>query len=176
MDTSAKWKAPYLQGNTQRLATEEFKKNPTKYSHVLQTDPSEVNYGWTYPMWLDAMKATGTWKPVNNKVHIISEQTGYNQTILKAAKESLAKSGWELAGDTQIQYPVNDWGPVIQELKKVGAGAIMCNHWMAAEEAAFCKQFRADPVPVDLPIEPTKRDLVSSKTDRRILDVGLPRW
>jgi branched-chain amino acid transport system substrate-binding protein len=147
MDTSTKWKAPYLQGNTQRLATEEFKKNPKKYSHVLQTDPSEVNYGWTYPMWLDAMKATGTWKPVNNKVHIISEQTGYNQTILKAAKESLAKSGWELAGDTQIQYPVNDWGPVIRELKKVGAGAIMCNHWMAAEEAAFCKQFRADPVP-----------------------------
>ena len=35
---------------------------------------------------------------------------------------------------------------------------------------------KADPVPVDLPIEPTKRDLVSSKTDRRILDVGLPRW
>ena len=37
-------------------------------------------------MWLDAMKATGTWKPVNNKVHIISEQTGYNQTILKVLK------------------------------------------------------------------------------------------
>ena len=140
-------KHPYLQGNTQRLATEEFKKNPKKYSHVLQTDPSEVNYGWTYPMWLDAMKATGVWKPTNNKVHIISEQTGYNQTILKAAKESLAKSNWELAGDTQIQYPVNDWAPVIQELKKVGAAAIMCNHWMASEEAAFCKQFRADPVP-----------------------------
>ena len=147
MDMSAKYKAPYLQGNTQRLATEEFRRDPKKYSHVLQTDPSEVNYGWTYPMWLDAMKKTGVWKPTNNKVHIISEQTGYNQTILKAAKESLAKSNWELAGDTQIQYPVNDWAPVIQELKKVGAAAIMCNHWMASEEAAFCKQFRADPVP-----------------------------
>jgi len=146
MDMSAKYKAPYLQGNTQRLATEEYKRDPKKYSHVLQTDPSEVNYGWTYPMWLDAMKKTGTWKPTNNKVHIISEQTGYNQTILKAAKESLAKSGWEFSGDTQIQYPVNDWAPVIQELKKVGAAAIMCNHWMASEEAAFCKQFRADPV------------------------------
>ena len=148
MDMSAKYKAPYLQGNTQRLATEEFRRDPKKYSHVLQTDPSEVNYGWTYPMWLDAMKKTGVWKPTNNKVHIISEQTGYNQTILKADKESLAKSSnWELAGDTQIQYPVNDWAPVIQELKKVGAAAIMCNHWMASEEAAFCKQFRADPVP-----------------------------
>jgi branched-chain amino acid transport system substrate-binding protein len=147
MDMSAKYKAPYLQGNTQRLATEEYKRDPKKYSHVLQTDPSEVNYGWTYPMWLDAMKKTGTWKPTNKKVHIISEQTGYNQTILKAAKESLSKSDWEFAGDTQIQYPVNDWAPVIQELKKVGAGAIMCNHWMASEEAAFCKQFKADPVP-----------------------------
>ena len=147
MDMSAKYKAPYLQGNTQRLGTEEYKRDPKKYSHCLQTDPSEVNYGWTYPMWLDAMKKTGTWKPTNNKVHIISEQTGYNQTILKAAKESLPKSDWELAGDTQIQYPVNDWAPVIQELKKVGAGAIMCNHWMASEEAAFCKQFKADPVP-----------------------------
>ena len=147
MDMSAKYKAPYLQGNTQRLATEEYRRDPIKYSHVLQTDPSEVNYGWTYPMWLDAMKKTGTWKPTNNKVHIISEQTGYNQTILKAAKEALAKSGWELAGDTQIQYPVNDWAPVIRELKEVGAAAIMCNHWMASEEAAFCKQFKADPVP-----------------------------
>ena len=35
---------------------------------------------------------------------------------------------------------------------------------------------KADPVPVDLPVEPTKRDLVSTKTDRRILDVGLPLW
>ena len=35
---------------------------------------------------------------------------------------------------------------------------------------------KADPVPVDLPLEPTKRDLVSSRTERRILDVGLPRW
>ena len=35
---------------------------------------------------------------------------------------------------------------------------------------------KADSVPVDLPIEPTKRDLVSTKTDRRIVDVGPARW
>jgi len=35
---------------------------------------------------------------------------------------------------------------------------------------------KADPVPVDLPLEPTKRDLVSAKTERKILDVGPPRW
>ena len=35
---------------------------------------------------------------------------------------------------------------------------------------------KADPVPIDLPLEPTKRDLVSSKTSRKILDVGPARW
>lgn len=150
MDESAKYKCPYLQGNTQRNATEAFRANPEKYSHVLQTDPSEVNYGWTYPLWLDAMVEQG-WKPKNNKVHIVSEQVGYNQTILKAARESISRSdNWELAENTDIQYPVNDWGPVIRRLKEVDAGAIMINHWVAAEYAAFCKQFRADPVPGSL--------------------------
>ncbi len=147
MDESAKYKCPYLQGNTQRNATEAFKANPKKYSQVLQTDPSEVNYGWTYPLWLRAMEEKQGWKPKNRKVHIVSEQVGYNQTILKAARESLAKSDFELAMNTDIQYPVNDWGPVLQSLKEVDAGAIFINHWVAAEYAAFCKQFQADPVP-----------------------------
>ncbi len=145
-DESAKYKCPYLQGNTQRDATEAFRANPDKYSHCLQTDPSEVNYGWTYPIWLKKMEETGVWTPKNRKVHIVSEQVGYNQTILKAAKEAMPDSDFELVGLTDIQYPVNDWSPVIQQLKDVDAGAIMINHWVAAEYAAFCKQFRADPV------------------------------
>lgn len=145
MDESAKYKAPYLQGNTQRTATEAFKSDPEKYSHVFQTDPSEVNYGWTYPLWLDEMEKNG-WTPKNRKVHVVSEQVGYNQTILKALREALEASGWELAENTDIQYPVNDWSPVMRRLKEVDAGAIFINHWVAAEYSAFCKQFAADPV------------------------------
>lgn len=146
MDESAKYKCPYLQGNTQRNATDAFKADPAKYSHVLQTDPSEVNYGWTYPLWLTKMEEEQGWKPKNRKVHIVAEQVGYCQTILKAAKESIPKYNFELAEVTDIQYPVNDWSPVMQRLKEVDAGAIMIDHWVAAEYAAFCKQFVADPV------------------------------
>jgi branched-chain amino acid transport system substrate-binding protein len=147
MDESAKYKAPYLQGNTQRNATEAFKADPKRYSHIFQTDPSEVNYGWTYPLWLTEMEKVQGWKPKNRKVHIVAEQVGYCQTILKAARESIPKYDFELAEVTDIQYPVNDWAPVIQRLKEVDAGAIMIDHWVAAEYAAFCKQFIADPVP-----------------------------
>lgn len=146
MDESAKYKCPYLQGNTQRNATEAFKANPEKYSHVFQTDPSEVNYGWTYPLWLQEMERVQGWKPKNRKIHIVAEQVGYNQTILRAAREAIPKYDFELTEVTDIQYPVNDWSPVLRRLKEVDAGAIMIDHWVAAEYAAFCKQFAADPV------------------------------
>lgn len=146
MDTSAKYKCPYLQGNTQRAATEAFKANPTKYSHVFQTDPSEVHYGYTYPIWLKAMEESGKWKPKNRKVHIVQEQVAYCQTISKAAQAALKDSSFQVAAVTDIQFPVQDWAPVIRKLKEVDAGAIMIDHWVAAEYAAFCKQFRANPV------------------------------
>jgi branched-chain amino acid transport system substrate-binding protein len=147
MDASAKYKCPYLQGNTQRAATEAFKADPEKYSHIFQTDPSEVNYGWTYPIWLEHEEKMGVWKPKNRKVHIIQEQVAYCQTISKAAQEAIKKRGtFEVAEVTDIQFPVQDWAPVIQKMKEVDAAAIMVDHWVAAEYAAFCKQFIADPV------------------------------
>ncbi len=150
MDESAKYKCPYIQGNTQRAATDAYRENPEKYSHVFQTDPSEVNYGWTYPLWLKKMEETGVWKPKNRKIHIVAEQVAYCQTILKAAREAIPNYDFELAEVTDIQFPVNDWSPVIRRLKEVDAAAIMIDHWVAAEYAAFCKQFAADPVPDSL--------------------------
>ncbi|MFC0242730.1 ABC transporter substrate-binding protein [Rhodopseudomonas telluris] len=145
-DVSARYKAPFLWGLTQRNMTDLVVKQPDKYSHVFQTDPSEVHYGHTFPVFLKAMKDQGTWKPLNNGVHIVQEQIAYNQTISKALQASLPKSEFKLAGITDIQYPVQDWGSVIQEIKKVGAGAVMIDHWVAAEYAAFVKQYSADPL------------------------------
>lgn len=145
-DASAKYKAPFLWGATQRNLTELVAKNKDKFSHMFQTDPSEVHYGWTLPMFLKDMKEQGGWKPLNNGVHIVQEQIAYNQTISRALKEALPKSEFTLAKVTDIQYPVQDWGPVIQEIKKVGAGAVIINHWVAAEYAAFVKQYQANPL------------------------------
>lgn len=146
MDASVKWGCPYLQGNTQRAATEAFRANPDKYSHIFQVDPSEVHYGYHFPIWLQAMKDQGVWNPTNMGVHIVQEQVAYNQTISRACQDALKQSEFELAGITDIQYPVQNWGPVVEQIHKVGAGAVMIDHWVAAEFAAFCKQFRAKPL------------------------------
>jgi branched-chain amino acid transport system substrate-binding protein len=145
-DVSARYKAPFLWGLTQRNFTDILSKSGDKYSHVFQTDPSEVHYGYTFPIFLKAMRDQGVWKPINNGVHIVQEQIAYNQTISKALQAALPKSEFKLAGVTDIQYPVQDWGSVIQEIKKIGAGAVMIDHWVAAEYAAFVKQYSADPL------------------------------
>lgn len=146
MDASVGYKCPYVSANTQRAATEMVAANPDKYSHIFQMDPSEVYYGLNFPNFLQDMQESGAWKPTNNGVHIIQEQVAYCQTISKAAQESLSKSKFELAAVTDIQYPVQDWAPVIQQIRKVGAGTVMVDHWVAAEYASFVKQFRANPL------------------------------
>jgi len=146
MDASVKWACPYLSGNTQRAATEAVRKDPDKYHHIFQVDPSEVHYGYHFPIWLQAMKDQGGWNPTNMGVHIVQEQVAYNQTISLACQDALKKSEFELAGITDIQYPVQNWGPVVEQIHKVGAGAVMIDHWVAAEFAAFCKQFRTKPL------------------------------
>ena len=99
-----------------------------------------------FPKFLETLESGGTWKPTNNKVHIIREQSGYNMTIARELVAHLKDSKFELAKITDIQFPVQDWGPVMQEIKQTQAGTIMLDYWVGAEEAAFCQQFIADPV------------------------------
>ena len=170
-DATVKYKAPFLWGVTQRNYTQEVAKNPDKYSHCFQTDPSEVHYGYTMPIFLKEMKDRGVWKPRNNKIHLVQEQIAYNQTISKALKDAVSKSEFEIARVTDIQYPVQDWGPVIQAIKETGAGAVVINHWVAAEYAAFVKQFQADPLKDALvylqygPSQPEFLELAGSAAD-----------
>jgi branched-chain amino acid transport system substrate-binding protein len=146
IDALGSYKAPYLHGNTQIASLELVRKNPQKYGHIFQLDPAEVYYGLGFPLFLEQLQASGAWKPINNKVHIIQEQIAYTQTISKSTQEALKGSKFQLAKVTDIQFPVQDWGPVMQEIKRTGAGVIMVDHWVAAELATFCQQFSANPL------------------------------
>lgn len=151
MDASSQYKCPYLHGSANRVSSEAVKANPAKYGHVFLGTTAEVDYGWTFPLWLEHAEKQGAWKPKNRKVHIVQEQIAYTQTISKCAQEAIKKRGkFEVARITDIQYPVQDWANVVRQLKEVDAGVIMIDHWVAAELAAFAKEFIANPVPNSL--------------------------
>jgi len=140
------YKAPYLSGDTNFDMITFAKKNRAKYWNFFQVDPPEIYYGQMFPKFLEATAAAGVWKPTNEKVHIIREQNNYNMVIAEQVEKTLPSTKFKLAKITDIQYPVQDWGPVMQAIKEEGAGTIMLDYWVGAEEAAFCQQFVADPV------------------------------
>jgi branched-chain amino acid transport system substrate-binding protein len=151
MDASSQYKCPYLHGSANRVSSEAVKANPEKYGHVFMATTAEKDYGWTFPLWLEHAEELGGWKPKNRNVHIVQEQIAYCQTISKCAQEAIKKRGkFEVAGITNIQYPVQDWANVVRELKEVDAGVIIIDHFVAAELAGFAKQFIANPVPNSL--------------------------
>ncbi len=148
MDAAAAAGVPYLHGNTQTASLDLFKTDPQKYRNTFMIDVAETWYGSGFVKFLSNLKASGQWAPKNNKVHIVQEQIAYTQVISQATQDAIAASGgeWELGGVTDIQFPVQDWSPVLRALKDSDAGVIMIDHWVAAELAAFAQNFSIDPV------------------------------
>ncbi len=148
MDTAAPSGIPYVHGNTSSVNDDLFKGDPKKYRNIFQLDVPEVWYGTGFVRFLQDIKASGQWKPKNNKVHIVQGQISYTQLISQATQKEVAATNgdWEVAAVTDIQFPVQDWSPVIRALQKTDAAAIMIDHWVAAELAAFAQQFAVDPV------------------------------
>lgn len=149
MDVAAPSGIPYLHGNTSSLNVDLFKKDKEKYRNIFQLDVPEVWYGSGFVKFLQDKVAEGSWKPKNNKIHIVQGQISYTQLISKATQEAVAATngGWEIGAVTDIQFPVQDWAPVIRALQETDAAAIMIDHWVAAELAAFAQQYASDPVP-----------------------------
>ena len=149
MDTAALSGIPYVHGNTSTVNVDLFKADPQKYRNVFQLDVPEKWYGTGFVRFMSDLKASGQWEPKNNKVHIVQGQISYTQLISQATQEAVAKTNgeWEIAAVTDIQFPVQDWAPVIRALQDTDAGAIMIDHWVAAELAAFAQQYAYDPVP-----------------------------
>jgi len=173
MDTAAASGVPYVHGNTQQASLDLFKTDPKKYRNIFQLDVAEPWYGTGLIKFCSDLKASGKWTPKNNKVHIVQEQIAYTQVISKATQEAIAASGgeWTLGAVTDIQFPVQDWSPVIAALKETDAGVIMIDHWVAAELAAFAQTFSIDPVPNSLvylqygPSQPEFLDLAQGSAE-----------
>jgi len=149
MDAAAPSGIPYINGNTSSINVDLYQSDKNKYRNIFQLDVAEVWYGTGFVRFLTNLKNSGKWTPKNNKVHIVQGQTSYNLNISRATQEEVARTNgeWEISKVTDIQFPVQDWTPIISALKKSDSAALMIDHWVAAELAAFAQQYVYDPVP-----------------------------
>ena len=185
MDVAAAAGVPYMHGNTSFASVDLVEQNPERYRNIFMIDPDETWYGYGFIRYLDRLVDAGQWEPANRRIHIVQEQIAYTQVISQAAQRAIAESdgAWELAAVTDIQFPVQDWTPVINALQAEGAGVVFISHWVAAELAAFAQQFAFNPVPDSLvylqygPSQPEFLDLARGAGEGMIWGtvLGTPR-
>lgn len=121
MDAAAPSGIPYVHGNTSTLSVELYQGDNEKYRNIFQLDVPEVYYGSGFIEFLQGMTASGQWEPKNNKVHIVQGQISYTQLISQATQEAIADTNgeWVVGAITDIQFPVQDWAPVIRALRTI---------------------------------------------------------
>ena len=172
MDVAAVTGTPYLHGNTSQASLDLLKSDPQKDRNIFQVDVAETWHGARLARSISDARAAG-WVPKNNRVHIVQEQIGHTQVISKATQHAIAASNgaWAVGVITDIQFPVQDWSPIIQALKEQDAGMIMIDHRVAAELASFANASVPDPAPGTLvyllygPSQPEFLDLAAENAE-----------
>lgn len=145
-DITAPYGAPYLNASTSEAQVEITRSDPEKYAHIFQIDPSEKWYGVGIVPFLNALRDSGVWTPINNKIYILEGDSPYSQTISKEAQAAVDSDGsWQVAGIEVVATGTNDWTPQIQKVRDADPAFVMDTHWVPAELAAFTKQWVANP-------------------------------
>jgi len=139
--------APYLHGNTIQAGVERVAQDPERYGMFFNVDPTEVWYGKGFPTFLDELAAGSSWKPASKTMSVIQGDLDYSMVISKATQDAAKKAGWKITGVEKVVTPVNEWGPVLGKLRSQKPAIVYNAHPAPADQAAFMKQFVANPTP-----------------------------
>jgi len=147
-DILAAYGAPSINASTSSDQVNMFKSDPAKYKNIFQADPTDLQYGYGFPPFLEGLIAQGLFNPPTKTIYIFEGDIPYSSNISKAAQEVAPDLGWEIVGISPIAGtggPVTDWAPMISKAKGSGATVVFNTHWNPADHAALMKQWAADP-------------------------------
>jgi branched-chain amino acid transport system substrate-binding protein len=136
--------APYLHGNTLQSGVDKVIDDPERYHMMFNVDPTEVWYGRGFPAFLDTLMQGG-FKPPAKTFTAIEGDIVYSQTIAREADKAVKGAGWKTNKIQKVVTPVSEWGPVIRALHADNPGIVFNAHPAPADQAAFMKQFAANP-------------------------------
>ncbi len=122
-DIAAPYGCPYLNASTSEAQVEITRSDPELYKAIFQIDPSDKWYGVGIAPFLNALRDSGVWTPINNQIHILEGDSPYSQTISKEAQAAVESDGsWEISGVEVVATGTNDWTPQIQKVRDADPG------------------------------------------------------
>jgi branched-chain amino acid transport system substrate-binding protein len=135
----------YMHVNTSILHQQTVMKDPERYFGCFMFCPPETFYGTNLPVVLDRIRASGAWKPDNNKIAIAVGSLPYSIVIAQKIKEAAPQYGFEVVFDEVVPTPTTEWGAVLDKMRSHNPAVIANTHFFAGDLANFQRQFYANP-------------------------------
>jgi len=136
----------YIHNNTDISHHAKIKSNPKKYAGIFMMDPAEYWYGEGLIAFVSNLKASGQWKPKNNKIAIVTSSQNYSMVIAQAIKDKAPKYDWNVNMFETVVTPISEWGPTLAKLRKDPPAVIAVTHWVPQDLAQFMIQFVRQPI------------------------------
>lgn len=135
----------YMHADTVVAHNELIKSDKERYWGSFQYDPAEIYYGIGYLNYMKSLIDSGQFKPINNKIAIITGPIAYSINIANAIKEGAKDFGFEVSLFESVQAPTSEWGPTLAKLRQDPPGMIAVTHFFPQDQAQFMLQFMNDP-------------------------------
>ncbi len=173
----------YLHHNTLLQHHDTVMSDPERYFSCFMSDPAEYWYGQGFIKLISWLRDSGQWRPRNNRIAIISGAKPYSIVIANAMASCAKQFGWMAAyGPNIVPAPINNWTPLLDEVRAVDPAVLANTHFYAGDLARFHLQFIENPIPCLLYLQygalhQTFRDIVGAKAKGAIVGtvIGLLR-
>ncbi|MDQ0396125.1 ABC transporter substrate-binding protein [Labrys monachus] len=137
----------YIHHNTLLQHHDTVASDPDRYFGCFMGDPAEYWYGQGFIKFLSWLSESGQWKPHNRRIAILSGPKPYSIVIANAMASASSEFGWQLPFPPRIiRTMVNDWRPIIEEVRRHDPAVLAVTQFHAGDLAKFHLQFMEAPM------------------------------
>ncbi len=116
-----------------------------KATNIFQGDPSELSYGAGIVAVVNALIASGDFKPRDKTAYVVTSNDPYSLNIAQSFQKSITDEGWDVVGFEKFTVPQANWGGTLVNIRQANPDVIVFSDYAAGDEAAFIKQFAQSP-------------------------------
>ncbi|WP_191057581.1 ABC transporter substrate-binding protein [Geminicoccus harenae] len=135
----------YVRVNAAASSQHPVPSDPERYFGCFMVHEAGLWYDANLPLMLDQFRATGRWKPANNKIALVIGSIPYSRMVAQQIKEQAPKYGFEIAFEEVVPVPTVEWQPVLDRIRPIEPAVIANTHFFAHDLAHFQRQFVEKP-------------------------------
>ncbi|WP_411721031.1 ABC transporter substrate-binding protein [Mycetocola sp.] len=140
LDLVADYGRPFLHTATLESQVELVRAQPTRYSAVFQTCPSEKYYRLGFLRLINELANSGKWRPLTRRVVAIEVDVASSQIANDDLRVALTDDGWDVADVVRVPLKQANWTDIVADIARHEPDVVLVTHFLADEIVALQAQ------------------------------------